>query len=48
MRAVGGGAEVGRGEYFLIFVSGGLTVFIVFPGDCGNEVIALRIVAFLL
>lgn len=31
LRVVGGGAEVGSGEYFLIFFSGGLTVFIIFP-----------------
>lgn len=31
MRAVGGGAEVGSGNYFLIFVSGGLTIFIYPP-----------------
>lgn len=31
MRVVGGGAEMGSGEYFLIFVSGGLTALIFFP-----------------
>lgn len=43
----GGDTEVAAGEYFLVFVSGGLARFIFFPPyDSGNEVTPLCIVAF--